>query len=223
MFCTNCGSQLPDEKVKFCPNCGVRIMEEPAAVPEAEAAPVSAAESVEAKALEAEVCENVLSEEGPAPCPEQEPVAPESNEPAQEPGSFDTQNTPRAEQEPVSDSSIPVPADAPAATSEKPSRKRLHFTATVSLILIAMTFLVGSIALLGLLVSMHPGIVIFMSILTILMTPLCFGFGVAAFIIGLKDKLPACWIIGLIATVFALVSFCFGIIYLIAGVFVAAV
>lgn len=221
MFCTNCGSQLPDEKVKFCPNCGVRITEEPAeepaAVPEAEAAPVIATESAEAKTMEAEVCKDALPEE-PASCPEQEPAVPEPEEHAQEPESSDTQNLPRTEQEPVRESSITAPADAP----EKPARKGLHFTATVSLILIAMTFLFGSIALLGLLVSMHPGIVIFMSILTILMTPLCFGFGVAAFIIGLKDKRPACWIIGLIAAVFALVSFCFGIIYLIAGVFVAA-
>ena len=155
-----------------------------------------------------------------APCEEAEPAV-SAEEPAEDTACPVREEPALEETEPVSEPMFTAPADVPAAP-EKPAHKGLHFTATVSIILTALTFLFGTIALLGLLVSMHPGVIIFMAILTILLTPLCFGFGVASFIIGLKNKRPVCWIIGLIAAIFALISFCFGIIYLIAGVFVAA-
>lgn len=218
MFCTNCGSQLPDEKVKFCPNCGIRIAEDPQPEPvdaaEPEPSPAECCEPAAETVSEPEPAA-VLPEEDPAPCFEETCAAPEPEKPSEEPVCAERQTPPAPEPEPVSAPVAPAP-------SVKPVRKGMHFTAIVSLILIALTFLFGSIALLGLLVSMHPGIVIFMSILVILLTPLCFGFGVASFIIGLKNKRPADWIIGLIAAAFAVLSFCFGIIYMIVGILVAA-
>ncbi len=224
MFCTNCGSQLPDEKVKFCPNCGIRIMEAPETEPaaaEAEPAPVENCEPAAEVISEPEAPSPVLPEET-APCAEEACASPEPEEPSAGADFADRQTPPEAQQEPAGKPVYTAPAASAPVSPANPVRKGLHFTATVSIILTALTFLFGSIALLGLLVSMHPGIVIFMSVLMVLLTPLCFGFGVASFIIGLKNKRPAGWIIGLIAAAFAVISFCFGIIYLVAGIFVAA-
>ena len=54
-------------------------------------------------------------------------------------------------------------------------------------------------------------------------TPFAFGFGLAAFIIGLKKKHPATWIIGLVAAVLAILSFFVGIIALIGSIVYAAI
>lgn len=228
MFCTNCGSQLPEGGAKFCPNCGVRVAEpltpDYDVASEVEPAPATEAEPAAIETPEPDTGAAVLSEEAAAPYAEEEPVIPEPEIPVEDTACPNREQVPvqESEPEPICEPSFTPPPVASPVTSEKPKRKGLHFTATVSLILMSLTFLLGSISLLGLMVSMHPGIVIFMSILLILMTPLCFGFGVASFIIGLKDKRPAVWIIGLIAVVFALISFCFGVIYLIAGIVAAA-
>ena len=90
-------------------------------------------------------------------------------------------------------------------------------------LLIVLSCLFFFLALLALLVNMHPVIMILSSVCLLCNTPFAFAFGVAAFIVGLKKKHPATWIIGLVAAILAIVSFFAGFITLITSIVYAAV
>ncbi len=222
MFCTNCGDALP-EGAKFCPNCGVRLAEplvadaaiaERVNVPET---PAEAAAEVFETAEPEQLTEAVETFEAAAEPVESEPVAVPAEEPAP------AVPVPAAAEAPAEPGkAVPMASEAPEPAPVKAVPKGLHFTATLSIVLTAVTFLFATIALLGLLVQMHPAMVILMAIFAILTTPLALGFGIAAFIIGLKNKRTATWVIGLAAALLAVLHFICGVIYLVGGIVYAA-
>ncbi len=230
MFCTNCGNALP-EGAKFCPNCGVRLAEPLVAeaeitgridMPETPAeAAAEVFETAESEQLTeaVETFEEAASAEPVAAEPIAAPV--EEPTPVEEPAPEET--VPAADEPPVEPvKAVPAESAAPEPAPVKAAPKGLHFTATLAIVLTAVTFLFATISLLGLLVQMHPAIVILMAILAILTTPLALGFGIAAFIIGLKNKRTATWIIGLAAALLAVLHFICGVIYLVGGIVYAA-
>ena len=194
MFCTNCGQPLP-EGAKFCPECGTPLAVRP-------------------------LVEEVLpTEEAHVPEPEapaEEPIT-EPEAPAAEPEAApEAEVIPTAEAEQVSEPKAAPTAEVVLIAEEPP--KGLHFTAAVALILTAISFACGALSLLGLMIGMVAGMVILFAFLTALLTPLSFGFGIAAFIIGLKRKHTATWVIGLISALLAVVQLVVGVIALICGV-----
>ncbi len=265
MFCTSCGSRLPEGGAKFCPNCGAPVHAVEPFVPEAEAEDVKAeafeavepaVEAVEeVKAEAAEAVEEVQTEavetaEEAAETFEEareeavetaeeaaetvEEVRTEAVETAEEAAeTFEEVKAETAEAveevkaetaapsaEPVKEIPAPEPAAAPAAAA--PAKAGLHFTATLAIVLTALTFLLSMFALIAVFASMHEALIILLSIFAMLCAPLAFGFGAAAFIVGLKKKRKATWIIGLIAALLNICMAFMSLIYLIAG-FVKAV
>lgn len=217
MFCTNCGSQLPNEKVKFCPNCGFPIEQN------ADSFTETAVENQEVSPVTENTAEVI--EEVPAPEQVQEtPVETIVEEPVTEYDSEGKQETvPVITEEPVSNDVHTEPVkEEPVSSNAMPVKKTLHFTATVSIVLFALSFVLSMFLLMAVITSMHYGILIFLSIFLLLTAPLAFGFAIAAFIVGLRRRRPAEWIIGLVAGLNALlINGVFGFIYLILGILTA--
>lgn len=244
MFCSNCGSALPEKGAKFCPNCGTPLFVAEPLTPPVESVPEAPIEDAQIEepipaAEAAEVFESIPEEAEKAPealpetvedavevfetLPEEkepEPV-PETPAPAEEIPAAPALEAPAHEVPPRVEEPAPEPVYQPAPSAE-PS-KGLHFTAVISIVLTALSCLFFFIALLAVLVHMHPAIMILSSICLLCNTPFAFGFGLAAFIIGLKKKLPATWIIGLAAGILAVVSFFVGVITLITSIVYAVV
>ena len=243
MFCTNCGSALPEKGAKFCPNCGVRLFSAEPLVSAAEATPelpleVPANEPVETACEAAEVFDEQVSEE----LPETVEEAVETFETVPEEQSAEVIRT--EPEEAVVEPSVPVSEVLAASVLESPAPdpaqkvpdeipepvspeaepvRKLHFTAIISIVFTALSFLFFFLALLALLVNMHPVIMILSSVCLLCNTPFAFAFGVAAFIVGLKKKHPATWIIGLVAAILAIVSFFAGFVTLITSIVYAAI
>ena len=249
MFCTNCGSALPEKGAKFCPNCGVRLFSAEPLVSAAEVMPelpleVPANEPVETACEAAEVFEKApeeiekVSEELPETL--EEAVETFETVPEEQPAEVIRTEPEEAVVEPSVPVSEPLAAPALASPAPDPAQKvpdeipepvspeaepvrKLHFTAIISIVFTALSCLFFFLALLALLVNMHPVIMILSSVCLLCNTPFAFAFGVAAFIVGLKKKHPATWIIGLVAAILAIVSFFAGFITLITSIVYAAV
>ena len=200
MFCTHCGSRLPEQGAKFCPQCGSPVaapaFEE--AIETFETAPETPNETVEAAVETFETAPETPSE---------------TVEAAVE--TFET--APETPKEPVR----PVPPVQAAPTV--PARKGMHFTATLAIVLTAVAFVLSTFALIAVVSKMAVGLMIALSVFALVATPIAFGFGVAAFIIGLKNRHPATWIIGLIAGVVSILICVFTFFYLVFGVLIAVV
>ena len=201
MFCTNCGQPAPDG-AKFCPECGAPLVLRPLTDEVKEDAPAAVSEMPEAEPVEPEIPEVAPEAYKAEPEPSKaEPVEPE---------------IPKIEAEPVS-----APKAAPTATVvsvAEESPKGLHFTATVAILLTAVSFMFGSLFLLGLMLGIAAELVILFATMTLLLAPVSFGFGVAAFIVGLHKKRTGTWVIGLIAALLAVLQALVSVIYLLAGI-----
>ena len=202
MICINCQSPIEDG-AKFCPNCGAKI--EPLTEIAEEDIPSSDAESFSSADTVSEFKEET-------PTPEDKP---ESGEAAPEEPVFTPVVPVFTDDEPAQDQTVIVDSSSVAIEG---SSKPLHFTATVTIVLTALAILFGAIASLGGIVAMHPAIIIIFSILDLLVNPFAFGFGVAAFIVGLKKKKPATWIVGLVAAILAVIHWIYAIIMLLVGI-----
>ncbi len=214
MFCTNCGQPAPDG-AKFCPECGAPLALRPlvneavnTAAPAVAPEPPEVVPEIPAATSEAPKGDPV-GPEIPAATPEApkaDPVGPE---------------IPKIEAEPVSAPKA-APTAAVVSIAEEPP-KGLHFTATVAILLTSAAFVFGSLVLLGLMIGITAELVILFATLTLLLTPVSFGFGVAAFIVGLHRKRTGTWVIGLIAALLAVLQGIVSVIYLLAGIIYAVV
>ena len=106
----------------------------------------------------------------------------------------------------------------PSSAEKSRSSKPLHFTATVTIIFTPLAILFGVVASLGDILTMHPVIIIVFSILDLLVNPFAFGFGVAAFIAGLKKRKTATWIVGLLGAILSVINWIYAILILLVGI-----